>query len=57
MKPARQWVERFAIFPLYESVTQRSELTIWDARTIDILARIAVPIAIPLGFHGGFELQ
>jgi len=54
MKPARQWVERFAIFPLYESVTQRSELTIWDARTLDILARIAVPIAIPLGFHGGF---
>jgi beta,beta-carotene 9',10'-dioxygenase len=37
------------------SVTQGSEMTIWDARTLDILARITVPIAIPLGFHGGFE--
>jgi carotenoid cleavage dioxygenase-like enzyme len=32
-----------------------SEMTIWDARTLDTLARITVPIAIPLGFHGGFE--
>ncbi len=37
------------------SATQGSEMTIWDARTLDILARITVPIAIPLGFHGGFE--
>ena len=37
------------------SVTQGSEMTIWDARTLDILVRITVPIAIPLGFHGGFE--
>jgi beta,beta-carotene 9',10'-dioxygenase len=37
------------------SVTQGSEMTIWDARTLDTLARITVPIAIPLGFHGGFE--
>jgi beta,beta-carotene 9',10'-dioxygenase len=37
------------------SVTQGGEMTIWDARTLDILARITVPIAIPLGFHGGFE--
>jgi beta,beta-carotene 9',10'-dioxygenase len=37
------------------SVTQGSEMTIWDARTLDIFARITVPIAIPLGFHGGFE--
>jgi beta,beta-carotene 9',10'-dioxygenase len=32
-----------------------SEMTIWDARALDALARITVPIAIPLGFHGGFE--
>jgi beta,beta-carotene 9',10'-dioxygenase len=37
------------------SNTAGSELTIWDARTLDIAARITVPIAIPLGFHGGFE--
>jgi carotenoid cleavage dioxygenase-like enzyme len=37
------------------SVTQGSEMTIWDARTLDTLARITVPIAIPLGFHGSFE--
>jgi beta,beta-carotene 9',10'-dioxygenase len=36
-------------------ITQGSEMTIWDARTLDIFARITVPIAIPLGFHGGFE--
>jgi beta,beta-carotene 9',10'-dioxygenase len=32
-----------------------SEMTIWDARTLDISARITAPIAIPVGFHGGFE--
>lgn len=37
--------------------TPGSELTIWNARTLEILARITVPIAIPLGFHGGFEAQ
>jgi len=37
------------------SATQGSEMTIWDARTLDILAQITVPIVIPLGFHGGFE--
>jgi len=37
------------------SIAQGSEMTIWDARTLDILTRITVPIAIPLGFHGGFE--
>jgi beta,beta-carotene 9',10'-dioxygenase len=37
------------------SATQGSEMTIWDAHTLDVLARITVPIAIPLGFHGGFE--
>lgn len=37
------------------AVTAGSEMTIWDARTLDTLARITVPIAIPLGFHGGFE--
>ncbi len=37
------------------SVAGGSEMTIWDARTLDVLARITVPIAIPLGFHGGFE--
>jgi carotenoid cleavage dioxygenase-like enzyme len=37
------------------SVKPGSEMTIWDARTLDTLARITVPIAIPLGFHGGFE--
>jgi carotenoid cleavage dioxygenase-like enzyme len=35
--------------------TPGSELTVWDARTLETLARIRVPIALPLGFHGGFE--
>lgn len=39
------------------TVTQRSEMTLWDARTLDTLARITVPVAIPLGFHGGFEYK
>jgi len=34
-----------------------SELTIWDARTLETLARITVPIVIPLGFHGSFEAR
>ena len=34
-----------------------SELTIWDARTLESIARIKVPIALPLGFHGSFESQ
>jgi len=37
------------------AVTQASEMTVWDARTLNILAQITVPILIPLGFHGGFE--
>ena len=37
------------------SVTPSSEMTIWDARTLDVLARVTAPITIPLGFHGGFE--
>jgi beta,beta-carotene 9',10'-dioxygenase len=37
------------------SVTKGSEMTIWDARTLDTFARITVPIEIPLGFHGSFE--
>ena len=32
-----------------------SELTLWNARTLETMARITVPIAIPLGFHGSFE--
>jgi beta,beta-carotene 9',10'-dioxygenase len=34
-----------------------SEMTIWDARTLEVLARATVPIAIPLGFHGAFEAR
>jgi len=37
------------------AISGDSEMTIWDARTLDILARIRVPVAIPVGFHGGFE--
>jgi beta,beta-carotene 9',10'-dioxygenase len=37
------------------AATQRSEMTIWDARTLDTLARLTVPITIPLGFHGSFQ--
>jgi carotenoid cleavage dioxygenase-like enzyme len=37
------------------SSRQGSELTIWDACTLETLARITVPIAIPIGFHGSFE--
>ncbi len=37
------------------SLEYGSEMTIWDARTLETMARITVPIAIPLGFHGGFE--
>jgi beta,beta-carotene 9',10'-dioxygenase len=36
-------------------ISRGSEMTIWDARTLEILARATVPIAIPVGFHGGFE--
>jgi carotenoid cleavage dioxygenase-like enzyme len=38
------------------SPDERSELTIWDARDLDVLARVTAPICIPLGFHGGFEM-
>jgi carotenoid cleavage dioxygenase-like enzyme len=38
-------------------LSQGSEMTIWDARTLEILARIKVPVSIPLGFHGSFEAQ
>jgi carotenoid cleavage dioxygenase-like enzyme len=37
------------------AISEGSEMTIWDARTLDVLARIIVPITIPMGFHGGFE--
>ena len=37
------------------AISLGGEMTIWDARTLDVLARITVPIAIPLGFHGSFE--
>jgi carotenoid cleavage dioxygenase-like enzyme len=37
------------------SLKQGSEMTIWNARTLETMARITVPIAIPLGFHGSFE--
>jgi beta,beta-carotene 9',10'-dioxygenase len=37
------------------AISRGSEMTIWDARTLNILARITVPIAIPVGFHGSFE--
>jgi carotenoid cleavage dioxygenase-like enzyme len=33
-----------------------SELTVWDARTLDVLARASVPVSIPLGFHGSFQM-
>ncbi len=36
------------------SLKQGSEMTIWNARTLEAMARITVPVAIPLGFHGGF---
>jgi beta,beta-carotene 9',10'-dioxygenase len=45
-----------ALLTVGSSVISRgSEMTIWDARTLEILARATVPIAIPVGFHGGFE--
>jgi carotenoid cleavage dioxygenase-like enzyme len=33
---------------------RRSELTVWDARTLEIAARARTPIGLPLGFHGSF---
>lgn len=32
----------------------RSAMVVLDARTLDVLARAAVPLPIPLGFHGSF---
>ncbi len=32
-----------------------AELAVWDAATLEVLARIRAPVALPLGFHGGFE--
>jgi len=31
-----------------------SELTVWDARTLDIAARVRPGVGLPLGFHGSF---
>jgi carotenoid cleavage dioxygenase-like enzyme len=35
---------------------RHSELTVWDARTLDVLARARLPVSIPLGFHGSFQM-
>jgi carotenoid cleavage dioxygenase-like enzyme len=32
----------------------RSELRVLDARTLDVIAHVEVPLPIPLGFHGSF---
>ncbi|SOE95394.1 Carotenoid cleavage dioxygenase [Burkholderia sp. D7] len=34
-----------------------SELTVWDAATLNVLARARVPVPIPLGFHGSFQMD
>ncbi|WP_415975353.1 carotenoid oxygenase family protein [Rhodococcus sp. 077-4] len=41
--------------PVYDASTDRTDLMLLDAATLDVVATIHLPVRIPHGFHGNFE--
>ncbi len=39
---------------VYDAATQRSDLTVLDAGTLDTIAAVHLPDRVPNGFHGNW---